>query len=75
MARPKTYVEARVATAVRLPASVQCRLYDASRDRDVPANLLLRRAVTECLDRLAPAADALTPRSDNSGLVSLEPRA
>ncbi|MFN0092299.1 MAG: hypothetical protein ACKVWR_18855 [Acidimicrobiales bacterium] len=47
----------RIATAVRLPASVHRRLHDAASDRDVSANLLVTRAVTEFLDRL-PSADA-----------------
>ena len=72
MTRPKTYVETRVATAVRLPASVHRRLHDAARDRDVSANLLVTRAVTEFLDRLPPAAEALTTHPDDSRLVSLE---
>jgi predicted transcriptional regulator len=59
MARPKTYAETRVATAVRLPASVHRRLHQAAIDRDVSANLLVTRAVTEFLDRLAPAAEVL----------------
>jgi len=59
MTRPKTYAEARVATAVRLPASVHHRLQAAARDRDVSANLLVIRAVTEFLDRLPSAAEAI----------------
>jgi hypothetical protein len=59
MARPRTYLEDRVATAVRLPASVHRRLHEAAADRDVSANLLVTRAVTEFLDRLTPAEAAL----------------
>lgn len=67
MGRPRTYPEARVATAVRLPESVHRRLHEAAADRDVSANLLITRAVTELLDRLPPAAVALgqaAPGSD-----------
>lgn len=56
--RPKTYGEDRVATAVRLPVSVHERLRRAADDRDVSANLLVTRAVTEYLDRLC-GVDAL----------------
>ena len=55
MPRPRTYEEPRVATAVRLPESIHRRLHDAATDRDVSANLLVIRAVSELLDRL-PAA-------------------
>jgi hypothetical protein len=59
MARPRTYTEDRVATAVRLPVSVYRRLHQAAADRDVSANLLVTRAVTEFLNRLAPAEAVL----------------
>jgi predicted transcriptional regulator len=59
MARPRTYLEDRVATAVRLPASVHRRLHEAAADRHVSANLLVTRAVTEFLNRLTPAEAAL----------------
>lgn len=66
MARPKTYAEARVATAVRLPASVHRRLHEAAADRAVSANLLMTRAITEFLEHLVPAEATLarqaTPR-------------
>ncbi len=67
MGRPRTYAETRVATAVRLPESVHRRLHEAAADRDVSANLLITRAVTELLDRLPPAEIALghpAPGSD-----------
>lgn len=59
MARPRRYSEARVATAVRLPVSVHRRLHAAAADRDVSANLLVTRAVTEFLDRLVPVDAAV----------------
>jgi hypothetical protein len=59
MARPRIYAEARIATAVRLPASVHERLHAAAADRDVSVNLLVTRAVTDFLDRLPPAEAAV----------------
>ncbi len=56
MARPRIYEEDRVATAVRLPVSVHRRLHQAAADRDVSANLLITRAVTDLLERLGPDA-------------------
>lgn len=70
MARPKTYEEERIATAVRLPASVHRRLREAASDRDVSANLLVTRAVTDYLDRLLPAEDALRQADRVTGGVS-----
>ncbi len=61
MVRPRTYAEDRVATAVRLPVSVHRRLHQAAVDRDVSANLLITRAVTDFLERLTPAEAALGP--------------
>ena len=61
MARPRTCDEPRIATAVRLPESVHRRLHEAANDRDVSANLLVTRAVTEYLDRLPSADDELEP--------------
>lgn len=65
MARPRTYAEGRVATAVRLPASVHRRLHQAAIDRDVSANLLITRAITEFLDRL-PAVDTALRAGDKT---------
>lgn len=66
MARPRTCQEDRVATAVRLPVSVHERLHAAAADRDVSANLLVTRAVTEYLERLVPVdaavATPVTPK-------------
>ena len=59
MPRPRTYEEPRVATAVRLPESIHRRLHDAASDRDVSANLLVIRAVSELLDRLPVAAEVV----------------
>ncbi|MEO5838196.1 MAG: hypothetical protein ABIQ73_20675 [Acidimicrobiales bacterium] len=59
MPRPRLYEEPRVVTAVRLPESIYRRLHDAATDRDVSANLLVIRAVTELLDRLPSASTAL----------------
>ena len=59
MPRPRTYEEPRVATAVRLPVSIYRRLHDAASDRDVSANLLVIRAVSELLDRLPTTSTSL----------------
>jgi hypothetical protein len=67
MARPRTYTEDRVATAVRLPVSVYRRLHQAAADRDVSANLLVTRAVTEFLNRLAPERRCCTGPPGNRG--------
>ena len=60
MPRPRTYEEPRVATAVRLPVSIYRRLHDAASDRDVSANLLVIRAVSELLDRLPSTTTAVS---------------
>ncbi len=54
MARPRLVDEPRVSTQVRLPESLYDRLKSAAQDRDVSANLIVTRALTEFLDRLAP---------------------
>ena len=59
MPRPRLYEEPRVATAVRLPVSIYRRLHDAASDRDVSANLLVIRAVSELLDRLPASSTSL----------------
>ncbi len=60
MARPRIFHEERVTTAVRLPRSVHRRLRQAADDRDVSANLLVTRAVTEFLERLPSADEVLS---------------
>ena len=67
MARPRTCDEPRIATAVRLPESIHRRLHEAATDRDVSANLLVTRAVTEYLDRLPSADAALEPTRRRAG--------
>ena len=62
MGRPTTYVEARIATAVRLPVSVHRRLHEVAADRDVSVNLLVTRAVCDYLDRLPSLSAALGDR-------------
>lgn len=61
MGRPPVSDEKRITTAVRLPESVHRRLRAAASDRDVSANLLVTRAVTEFLEHLPSADQALTP--------------
>ena len=63
MARPRTYEEPRIATAVRLPESVHRRLHEAAANRDISVNLLVTRAVTDLLDRLPTAESALGNRA------------
>lgn len=67
MARPRTYEERRIATAVRLPESIHHRLREAASDRDISANLLITRAVAEFLDRLPTAEATLGRRSRRVG--------
>jgi predicted DNA-binding ribbon-helix-helix protein len=63
MARPRTYDEERVATAVRLPHSLHAELRRLARARDVSVNYLITRAVEELVTR-APGLD------DESGLFT-----
>lgn len=62
MARPRTYLEPRRTTAVRLPASLHARLRAEADARLLSANLLIERAVTEFLDRLPPVQTGTEPR-------------
>ena len=55
MPRPRTYLEPRRVTAVRLPVSLHERLRSEADLRLVSANLLIERAISEFLDRLAAA--------------------
>jgi hypothetical protein len=55
VARPRVYDEPRVATAVRLPASLVEGLRSAALERDVSVNFLVTRAVADYLRRLPPA--------------------
>jgi hypothetical protein len=65
VARPKVYDEERIATAIRLPASLRVALLDAAFERDVSVNLLVTRAISDYLARLRPVEDDLeeAPRS------------
>jgi hypothetical protein len=74
MPRPRTYEEPRVVTAVRLPESIHRRLHDAATDRDVSANLLVIRAVSELLDRLPAASAALDEQTDSAARRARAPR-
>ncbi|HEY3941276.1 MAG TPA: hypothetical protein VGL60_02215 [Acidimicrobiales bacterium] len=75
MARRRTYSEDRVATAVRLPVSVHRRLHQAALERDVSANLLVTRAVTDFLERLTSAEAALDPSAAAPRLISAQAEA
>lgn len=59
MSRPRIYEEPRVATAIRLPASLHGELHSAATARDVSVNFLVTRAVSAFLARLPPAGDDL----------------
>jgi predicted HicB family RNase H-like nuclease len=54
MARPKKYLEPRVATAVRLPPELHRRLQDEAASRDTSVNHLLVKAATFYLSHLPP---------------------
>ena len=60
MARPRTYEEPRLATAIRLPASLDLRLRSEAQARQVSANLLVEQAVTDFLDHLPSVRSTLT---------------
>ena len=49
MARPRTYDEPRVATAIRLPVSLHEQLRTVAAERDVSVNYLVIRAVSAYL--------------------------
>ncbi|HRA34119.1 MAG TPA: hypothetical protein PK748_04300 [Acidimicrobiales bacterium] len=59
MARPRTYPEPRIPTAVRLPEGLHRRLHQVAGERAVSANLLVTRAVEEYLDRLPSLAESI----------------
>jgi hypothetical protein len=61
MSRPRVYDEPRVATAIRLPASLHGELQSAATARDVSVNFLVTRAVSAFLARLPPADVDLLP--------------
>ena len=66
MARPRLVEEPRVSTQVRLPESLYERLKSAAQDRDVSANLIVTRALTEFLDHLAPSDVVLSSTRETS---------
>jgi hypothetical protein len=57
MGRPRIYEEPRVATAIRLPASLRDELQAAALERDVSVNFLVTRAVFDYLRRLPSLSD------------------
>jgi len=59
MGSPRNSEERRIATAIRLPESVHRKLKLAADDREVSANLIVTKAVTEYLERLPSADQAL----------------
>lgn len=58
MGRPRIYEEPRVATAIRLPASLRDELQAVAVERNVSVNLLVTRAVLDYLERLPSLSDA-----------------
>lgn len=65
MGRPRTCEEPRVATAIRLPASLHDELQAVASERDVSVNFLVTRAVVHYLQRL-PAIDSDRPLSSGT---------
>ena len=65
MARPRTYDEERVATAIRLPVSLHSDLRRLAHARDVSVNYLITRAVEELL--------ANDPGPDDAAALSVRP--
>lgn len=57
MSRPRIYHEERVATALRLPQPLYDALKLAARKRDVSANFLAVRALSDYLERLTDPAE------------------
>ena len=62
MTRPRLYEEKRRSTAVRLPPMLHERLRLEAAARQVSANLLVERAISEYLDRL-PSVEQLVGKS------------
>ena len=62
MARPKTFHEQRVTTAIRLPESLHRRLSDEADARDVSLNLLVTKAVENYLEALLPLEELISTR-------------
>ena len=54
MGRPRIYDEPRIATAIRLPASLRDELDTVATQREVSVNYLVIRAVSDYLRRLPP---------------------
>lgn len=57
MSRPRAYQEERVATAFRLPQSLHDALKLAAEERDVSANFLVIKAVSDYLERLSGSSE------------------
>lgn len=62
MGRPRVSDEKRIATAVRLPESIHRRLHRVATERDVSANLLVTKAVSDYLERLPSTEGSLDPQ-------------
>jgi hypothetical protein len=57
MSRPRVYEEDRVVAEFRLPRSLHDALKRAAAERDVPANFLAIRALSDDLERLSGQAE------------------
>jgi len=55
VSRPKSYDEARITTALRLPRPLHARLKVEADERDVSVNWLITRAIERYLDAHAPS--------------------
>lgn len=63
MPRPRIYQEDRVATAVRIPASLHNELKEIASQRDVSVNFLVIRALSDLVARVEGVADPLATPS------------
>lgn len=71
MPRPRIYDEPRIATAIRLPASLRDELQSAATQREVSVNFLVTRAVLDYLERLpALGPDPSDPQPHRRAKVS-----
>lgn len=70
MGRPRIFDEPRIATAIRLPASLRDELQAAAVERDVSVNFLVTRAVREYLSRLPAVGEPRRSRPRTTAKAS-----
>jgi predicted transcriptional regulator len=75
MGRPRIYDEPRIATAIRLPASLRNELQTVAAARDVSVNYLVTRAVSDYLHQLASVAEGADARAVRGRSMSQAERA